>query len=430
MTTEYGSGGRIACEELYFPPQGTKEYYKIEYEMPLPGYSSITVINYETGDMLFLVVDGNGNISNKEYRKTPGFKAYEERFFLQNTATVTAKTQDGIEISNSDSYTLEIFKPLPVLSLTKSAEPDTVNPDSFLNYTVFYENTGADAEEVVLQESYHKSLVFLQADPEPDFGSINKWTIGALKRGESGKIRIRTKVSASSSPGDMITNVVNMTCKEGSFAQAAANATVAGMGLNISKTASQRIIPPGGGLTYTINYHNDGSAKLTGVVIHDYLDPKVDFLDARSYPPLINERLGKHHWWQAGQLSPGEGGIIEIDVKAKEKSAFTENATSIINTYRINSSQPEVENATLETLVVHSLWIKKTADKSAYKRDENITYVIDYGNAQKIAAERVSISDILPEVDLISASPAPDYVSGNNLTWRSGLCRRTETAPS
>ena len=126
---------------------------------------------------------------NKEYRKTPGYKLHEERFFLKNTATVTAKSQDGREVSDSDSFTLEILRPLPVLKVTKGAEPNPVNPDGILDYTIYYENTGADAKEVVLLENYSKSLVFLQADPAPDLGATNRWTIGDLRKGESERSR-------------------------------------------------------------------------------------------------------------------------------------------------------------------------------------------------------------------------------------------------
>lgn len=420
LTTKYGTSGRIFSEELYYPPPGTQEYYEIEYDMPIKGYNTITITDYETGDTLLLMIDTLRNILNKEYKKTPGYKLHEERFLLKNTATVTAKSQDGSDVSDSDSFILEILRPLPILKVTKGAQPNPVNSDGILDYTIHYENTGADAKEVVILEDYSKSLVFLQADPAPDPGARNKWTIGDLRKGESGEIKVKTRVSASSNPGDTITNIVNMTCEEGSFSQAVANTTVAGIGMNITKKASASIIPPGESFTYTITYRNVGQANLTDVVIHDYLDPKVNFIASSSDPALINGSTGNHYWWKAEELNPGEEGTIEVYVKAKEKSAFKGNATSIINIYRMNSSQSEVKNATLETLVIHSLWIKKTADKDACSTDDNITYLINYGNAQSVAADRVNITDLLPEADLISVSPAPDYANGNNLTWRIG----------
>ena len=57
LTTKYDSSGRMLSEELYFPPPGTKEYYKIEYDMPLKGYNTITITDYETGDTLLLMID-------------------------------------------------------------------------------------------------------------------------------------------------------------------------------------------------------------------------------------------------------------------------------------------------------------------------------------------------------------------------------------
>jgi len=43
--------------------------------------------------------------------------------------------------------------------------------------------------------------------------------------------------------------------------------------------------------------------------------------------------------------------------------------------------------------------------------------MIKYGNRHSTHARGVRVTDILPQVDLVSASPPPDNVSGGNLTW-------------
>lgn len=417
LTTRYGLGGKIIYDELYYPPPATKEYLKIEYDTPSRGYKTFTVTNYESGDTLILVVDEQGKILNKEYRKTPGYRPYEEKFFLKNTATITARTPDGKEVSDSDSFTLEIFRPLPILSVTKKAEPDPVIPGNILNYTIFYENRGGeDAHEAAIKEIYDQNVKFLWADPSPDFGTNNQWKVGDLKKGESGTIWIKVKVNSSAAPGQFIENRVDLTCKENATAQAVINTTVAGSGLNITKTASADIIGAGGNLIYVINYRNEGSEKQTNVAIHDYLDGHVIFENAQPDP---TSNIGDHYWWDREDLSPGEGGTIKISVKVKDKNSFSRNATSIFNTYKINSSQTEGRNATLKTLVVHSLWIDKAADKTAYNRDENITYTIRYGNAESngFTATGISIVDVLPMVDLLMVSPTPSSISDNILRW-------------
>jgi uncharacterized repeat protein (TIGR01451 family) len=305
------------------------------------------------------------------------------------------------------------------LNITKMASSNSVKPGDPLDYIIVYENKGnEDAHEVVVRETYDKNLEFTSSDPFPDSGTSDRWTLGDLKAGQSGSIKIGTIVRSSAKAGQLIKNVVDLSCRELAAARATNYTTVAGTELNITKTASAYIVEPGSELTYTINYRNEGSTNQTDVVIHDYLDPNVDLENILSDPPLNYSSSGGHYMWHyPGDLAPGGTGTIEILVKLKDKSFFPGNVYSIFNTYKIGSLQESGTNATLETLVVHSLWIKKSADKGAFNREDNITYTINYGNMEPISAHDVAITDLLPEVDLISASPAANLINGNNLTW-------------
>ncbi|MDQ1262135.1 MAG: hypothetical protein QG575_1316, partial [Euryarchaeota archaeon] len=516
-------------------------------DLPTMGYNTIIVIDYKSGDTLILIVDSRGNILSKEYRRTPGYQLYVERFLLKNKATVTAKTKDGNDVSDWDSFTLEVLRPMPNLRVTKTAEPQLAIPGGLLNYSILYENTGgSDAHDVVITETYDKNLTILTSDPAPDAGTVNRWSLGVLKMGESGRIQIQAKVSALALPGSEITNQVVLTARENASAISIINTTVARNDLNITKIASANLVPPGKNLTYTIIYRNNGSIKQTNVTIHDWLDPYVDLvngstqrelmwrlgdlnpgeggiititvkvknalpanaskifnkyrINSRQFdgktatletgvmrgglnitkiassdfvppgrwltytityrnegsvnltnvtiqdwldqyvdlvgvtanpplnPPLDPLDIGRpgiHLQWFRGDLIPGEGGTITITVKAN--NTIPKDVSKITNTYRINSSLLTGKNATLETDVVHSLWIRKKADKSTYNREDNITYTINYGNSGNTPVYFVNVTDLLPEVILISASPPPSTMSGNNLTWRVGSLGENES---
>ena len=540
ITAHYTAFGKILSEELYYPPPGTKEYFKIEYDLPAKGYNTITIIDYKSGDTLILIIDGRGNILSKEYRRTPGYQLYIERFLLKNKASVTAKTIDGKDVSDSDSFTLEILRPMPNLRVTKTAEPQSAIPGDLLNYSIRYENTGgSDAHDVVIKDIYNKSLTFLTSDPAPDTGTVDRWSLGVLKMGESGRIQIQARVSALALPGSIITNQVELMCKENSSAISIINTTVGGNdlnitkrasancvspgknltysityrnngsikqtnvtiqdwldpyidllngssqkylvwrlgdlnpgevgtititvkvnnaiqatvskifnkyrisslqfagktgtlvtcvirgGLNITKIASSDFVPPGRELTYTITYRNEGSVDQTDVTIHDWLDPYVDLVDANPTLDPPNGRSGNHLWWNWTVLKPDENGTITIKVKAN--SNIPKDVSKIINTYKIDSTEYPGKNATLETDVVHSLWIRKKADKSTYVEEENITYTINYGNTESFPAYNVTVTDILPKVILLSVSPPPSIINGNNLTWRVGTLVENES---
>ena len=427
FTMQYDFLGILLSEEIYYPPPSSKEYLKIEYNTPYKDFKTFTIIDYKSGDTLVLVFDRFGNIIDKEYKITPGYRTFEERYFLKNIVTVAAKTLKGNEVYDSDSFTLEVFLPKPNLHVTKTAQPEPASPGGLLNYSVVYQNNGgADAHDVVLKETYNRSITFLWSDPAPDDGTVDQWSLGDLKRGESGRIHIQAKVSALAVPGSEITNQVVLTSREDSMAISIINTTVAGNLLNITKSASADLVPPGEYLTYTIMYRNEGSKKQTNVTIHDWTDQYADLVDSKASPSLINGCIGHYCWWHRGDLDPGDWGTITIKVKVKD--AIPRNVSKIINTYRINSTQFEGKEATLETAVIHSLWILKTADKSAYNREDNITYTINYGNSQSSPAHNVNVTDFLPEVNFISASPLPSIISGNKLTWIVGTLEENESS--
>ncbi len=547
LTVHYTTFGKILAEELYYPPPGTLEYFKIEHDLPSRGYNTITIIDYKSGDTIILIVDGQGNILSKEYKRTPGYQLYVERFLLKNKATVMARTRDGNDVSDWDSFTLEVFRPMPNMRVTKTAEPQSAIPGGLLNYSILYENTaGSDAHDVVIKETYDKNLTILTSDPAPDTRTVNQWSLGVLKIGESGRIQIQAKVSAFALPGSEIINQVAMTARENSSAISIINTTVGSNDLNISKIASANFVPPGKNLTYTIIYRNNGSTKQTNVTIHDWLDPYVDLVNGSTQrdltwrledlnpgeggiitinvkvknaipantskitnkyrinslqfagktrklvthvmngglnitkiassdfvppgreltytityrnegsvnqtdvtiqdwldqyvdlvgvtanppldPPLVPLDIGKPGIYirlHRGNLNPGEGGTITIKVKAN--STIPKDVSQIINTYKINSTLLIGKNATLKTDVVHSLWIRKKADKSIYIRGDNITYTIDYGNAGNTPVYFVNVTDLLPEVTLISVYPIPSTIIGNNLTWRIGTLGKNES---
>lgn len=62
-----------------------------------------------------------------------------------------------------------------------------------------------------------------------------------------------------------------------------------------------------------------------------------------------------------------------------------------------------------------NLWITKTVDKTAITRGGIVNYTISYGTNTKV--DDVHILDILPNVEFLAASPEPNSILGNDLTW-------------
>jgi uncharacterized repeat protein (TIGR01451 family) len=67
--------------------------------------------------------------------------------------------------------------------------------------------------------------------------------------------------------------------------------------------------------------------------------------------------------------------------------------------------------------VVHSLFVRKKADREMYMRGETVNYTITYGNELPIDAGNVTLTDTLPDVEFMDADPLPNYNDGKNLIW-------------
>jgi uncharacterized repeat protein (TIGR01451 family) len=83
----------------------------------------------------------------------------------------------------------------PVLEISDTSLEATVKCGEEIEYLVEYTNISiAPAKNVVIKSIYDNKTAFQSSYPEPDPGSTNTWTIGRLEPGQTGAIRIKTKV--------------------------------------------------------------------------------------------------------------------------------------------------------------------------------------------------------------------------------------------
>lgn len=73
--------------------------------------------------------------------------------------------------------------------------PGTASPGGVITYTLTYGNNQMEPADVVIIESYDPRTVFVSADPPPDPGTDNIWTIPDLQPGQHGQIQIKVRTS-------------------------------------------------------------------------------------------------------------------------------------------------------------------------------------------------------------------------------------------
>jgi hypothetical protein len=100
------------------------------------------------------------------------------------------------------------FEPLEDES-TKKAKQKSVSPGGKITYTITYGNDlMQEITNLVVVENYDPRTIFLEADPPPDPGTNNVWTIGTLQPGQHGQIIIQMKSMKQKCEADITGNVV------------------------------------------------------------------------------------------------------------------------------------------------------------------------------------------------------------------------------
>ncbi|MEW6079644.1 MAG: cadherin-like domain-containing protein, partial [Thermodesulfobacteriota bacterium] len=99
----------------------------------------------------------------------------------------------------------------PSLQIFKEILTDTVRSGDLVMYQIIYandEDATETAADVIITEVYDNNTTYVSADPAPDPGFDNRWTVGNLAPGDSGEILVTLRVKPDLPPGTLIGNEV------------------------------------------------------------------------------------------------------------------------------------------------------------------------------------------------------------------------------
>jgi hypothetical protein len=147
-------------------------------------------------------IDGSG-LSYKKYKdKSFGGKNLDEcrnqlgdRMVVKIYITIykdpsVDKTTAYLDYLNIGDQIIS-FEPFEKDELKKA--PKSISPGSQITYTITYGNNFLEPLDVVIREIYDSRTVFVSADPLPDAGTNNVWTIRDLPPGVHGQIKIKVR---------------------------------------------------------------------------------------------------------------------------------------------------------------------------------------------------------------------------------------------
>lgn len=268
----------------------------------------------------------------------------------------------------------------PVLTITKTANPDPAVAGGSLTYTV--EVVGdpiSDVSGLLISDVLDGNVSFDSAsDGGTESGGVVSWGAFDLSAGQTATRTVTVNVSQVVS-GTNLNNTVSVASTEGADDSTTLQTTVhAQADLKISKSNGKSSIVPGEVTTYAIVVTNTGPSAVTGATISD------------SFPSLNGVTWTCSGSGGASCLSGGSGTLSET------------------------VSLPPAGELTYEAA--------GTVDSSARGTLVNTaTVTVPVGVTDPVADNSASDSDILiAEADIRvtkTASPSPEVIAGNPLTY-------------
>lgn len=187
------------------------------------------------------------------------------------------------------------FEPLETEDI-KRAKSSAYSPGSTITYIITYGNNLDVYSDVVVTENYDPKTIFIEANPPPDPGMSNIWTIRDLAPGEHGQIVVKLKTSKGlcEAEGDEDisgTGYVSVrrrvsTEKEGY--KVTNTVSIVGGGLNASGTESTSIkqVP---GFTLEFDEHGSGTYRSAGTISYSSYNVGMDREFKADFAPSVFE---------------------------------------------------------------------------------------------------------------------------------------------
>jgi uncharacterized repeat protein (TIGR01451 family) len=351
--------------------------------------------------------------------------------------------------SSSDSFTVEVRGPTPVLSISKVAESDVAYPGAALAFTIWYNNTGSGpAPHVWVNDTLPALLTFQSASPAPSSvsGQDVSWHFTDVAPGTN-SIGLVVAVSASAPFGAVISNTA--VCE-------------------FSDSAGATLPPVSS--TDAVTVANPAARIVLNEVSSEPNPEWVELCNPTGVPVnvggwSIQYRQGL---WQTAYTIPA-GTFIGAWGSGSEYLALTLPANSLPNNGRQlrlrnsagttvdTTAYPDVEpgqtwsrlkhedtgmpvdtGSDTDWYVSNDAWIvpegptpaapndrkrpvmqlQKAVNTTVAEPGQTLIYTLSYANAGDGNAKAVWVNDTLPAgVTFVSASPAPDLVTGQDLSW-------------
>lgn len=194
--------------------------------------------------------------------------------------------------------------------------------------------------------------------------------------------------------------------------------------LSVSKTGPT-LTSPGGIITYTISYGNNGVDSATGVALTDTLPANTSYLADTSGLACTGCTVGATGdlVWTAGTVAIGASDSFELVVAVTNTVSYGSVLTNTVVIEGANGDNNTANNNDewITTVTPLDLVVEKTGPAVAFAGD-TIVYDLTLQNVGVATATNVILTDTLPlSVTYVADSaPWPTNIAGNIITWTVG----------
>ncbi|MEO5877528.1 MAG: hypothetical protein ABIS86_01515 [Streptosporangiaceae bacterium] len=330
----------------------------------------------------------------------------------------------------------------PQLTLTKSADRQTVTPGGTITYTITAANTGptaytgaafSDSLASVLTDATYNNDASANSGSVSYVGSTLQWT-GNLAVGATATITYTVTVK-NPDPGDklpvntLVSDTLGNNCPAGgSDTRCRVVVSVLLPGLTITKSAASPSTVAGGTATYTMTIVNTGQTPFTGATVQDDL---TGLLDDASYTGGATASTGTVTYsapnltW-TGNLAVGATATVTYAVAVADPDTGDGLLTSTASTSAVGSNCAPGSadtrcsaTVTLSGLVIVEAYEQATATPGSVVR-LNATFTntgkTPYTNISIYSSGDDALDDVVPNGDQ-TASSGTFVLGATGITW-------------
>jgi uncharacterized repeat protein (TIGR01451 family)/LPXTG-motif cell wall-anchored protein len=328
---------------------------------------------------------------------------------LLNTASTSSTTADRNPNNNTDVAELQVLRSTTI-SLTKAAGAASQIAGNNVTYTLVFNNTGpSTAEAAVIGDKLPAGSTFVSSPDCTNAGGVLNCALGSVGVGVSRTVAYTVKLDPSINPATVLTNTASaatITPSNGPV-NATANVTVNTVAdLGVTKTATPNPATPGGPLSWTITYTNNGLSDARNVTMNDPVPTGFVVASAATTAGACTF-TATNVGCTVATLAPGKSVVVTVT-----GTVATSATGSLANTATVASATPEpapnvfpnTASATVPLQPQADLVIAKTASVASVDAGGgNLSYTMTAVNIGPSNATSVVLTDTLPAGFVVSS---------------------------